>query len=298
MRAGFVSIVCISVALALGSPGEVLAQNATSGQSFAKFEGQLRAVEDMLGQIERGKRITEKLDTSEALDALFAELKASYEPTMTGLIEEARKAEEAAKAGRRVARPNPSQRVDAWERQVGGFKLRMEKVVNRLTQINLDLRSGDILIAPEVLRSAPAEELEELRQWLTPEAIRKYQNLDPKFFANQSGVVQPSEDLRIAMTQPGSCHACSLFAEPPPPTLFDHVSELFAPRADAAIAATCVAACANPAVCPACLAAALGVGAFLVVQVENGLEACDRFGKARRAVCKAGVILGFLVTIA
>lgn len=271
--------------------------------SFAKAEAALAAVENGLGQIERSRRIGEQFDANAALDTLYQELRQGYDSTMQEISEDARRAQEAARSGKKAASPGPGDKLDAWERQMGAMRGRTEKIINRLQQINLGLRDGSILIAPELLKKMPAEEMQELRQWLTPEAIRKYQALDKTLFSE--GAAQnalPPAALTAAMTRPGQCPACRAYARPRPQerTLLGDLGDMLVPEADAALAVVCVGTCQSaPEACLPCLAAAVGVTSFLYIKLEDGLKACnDLRTRTGRALCKAGIVLAFLTVIA
>jgi hypothetical protein len=181
---------------------------------------------------------------------------------------------------------------------MAGHRDRMEKVVSRLTIINMKVRDGSILFAPELLKKLPKEEMEELRQWLTPEAIRKYQALDKSLFAaGPGGGGDFDQVLAQELYLPPGCPTCRPRKWAP----LELLGDLLAPDdAEAAIAAGCVAICsAQPAGCVPCLIVA-GFGADQVVQLlERELEFCNsRRTRVGRAICKAGVILGFIATIA
>jgi hypothetical protein len=276
--------------------------------SLAKAEAALAAIENGLGQIERSRRITEQFNTDTALENLYQELRQNYDSTMKAISEDARRAEEATRSGAKAARPGPGDKLEAWERQMGVMRGRAEKIINRLSQINLGLRDGSILIAPELLKKMPAEEVQELRQWLTPEAIRKHQALDKTLFP--AGAAQkspfPPPALTAGMTMPGGqCPACRAFARPRPQehasSLFDELGDMLVPEADAALAVTCVGTCrVSPPACIPCIIAAVGVTSFLATQLDAGFKGCDSNFRTRlgRAVCKAGVVLAFLTVIA
>lgn len=84
-------------------------------------------------------------------------------------------------------------------------------------------------------------------------------------------------------------------------TFLSDFVDMFVPRAEAALAAGCVSVCAAPpwGQCVACVAAALGTGAYLTVQLNKALRECNkkRWKWARRA-CKAVTILSYSVLIA
>src|SRR5262245_6291206 len=151
---------CFTFAVCLMLAGAAAAQSQAArpagSASFVRAEAALTAVENGLREIERTRRITEQFDAETALDNYFRELRQEYDSTMQVISEDARLAGEAARAGRKVASPGPGDKLDAWEKQAGSMRLRMEKVVNRLTQINLGLRDASILIAPELIKKMPA----------------------------------------------------------------------------------------------------------------------------------------------
>jgi hypothetical protein len=301
---------CLTLtACLLVGAGAVTAQSQAprpASPSFAKSEAALAAVENGLSQIERSRRITEQFDAEAAIGTLYQELRQDYDSTMKAISEDARRAEEAAKAGQKAARPGPGEKLEAWERQVGVMRGRTEKIINRLTQINLGLRDGSILIAPELLKKVPAEEVQEFRQWLTSEAIRKYQALDKTLFPGNAAQMAPFPPpaMTATMTMPGQCRACKSFARPRSQehagSLFDELGDMLVPEADAALAVTCVGTCgSSPPACLPCIGAAIGVTSFLATQLDAGFKGCDKLRtRAGRAICKAGVVLAFMTVIA
>jgi hypothetical protein len=274
--------------LAVGSRA-LAAQAAPS----SPMDTALAAVEAGLGQIETSGKITEAIDLDAALDRYQGEAQKSYESTFQAVKDDAAKAAAAHQPGTSAAN-----RLQAWERTLTSHRARMEKVISRLTAINMKVRDGSILFAPDLVKKLPKEELDELRQWLTPDAIRKYQALDKSLFAAGPGAAWvPDTVLAQELSLPAGCPACRPRSRSPL-TLLD---DLLAPDAEAAIAAGCVTVCgATPEACVPCLIVA-GEGANQLVKLlQDGLKLCDstRHTRIGRALCKAGIVLGFIATIA
>jgi len=292
--------------LALFLAGAAAAQvRPADGPSFERTAAAFAAVENVLVQIEKGHRITESLDPEPVVAACYKELRQAYEPTLKAIADEAQKAEEARKAGQKAPSPNSGQKLAAWERQAVAFRGRAEKIVSRLTQINIGLRDGSILIAPELLKKMPADEVQELRQWLTPEAIRKYQALDKSFFAEGAAELTsplPPPRVTAGMIYSGHSRAGGDLASRPPRTdsLLDDLGDLLVPEAEAAMAAGCVAICtADPPSCPVCIFTAIGVTSALTAQIDAALDRCGRFRtRVARGLCQAGVIVVYAAAIA
>jgi len=274
--------------------------------SFARAEAAFVAVENVLTQIEKGHKLTESLDPEPVVAACYKELRQAYEPSLKAIAEEAQKAEEARKAGKKVPRPGADQKLAAWERQTVALRGRAEKMVSRLTQINMSLRDGSILIAPDLLKKMPADEVQELRQWLTPETIRKYQAIDKSLFAESAAELIspfPPPAVTAAMTLPGRCRSCGDLASRPRPrdgSLLDDLGDLLVPDAEGAMAAGCISICgANPPSCPLCIFTAIGVTSALAAQIDGALDRCGRFHtRVGRGLCQAGVIVLFAAAIA
>ena len=285
---------------------QVPASPAADAPSFAKAAAAFAALENVVAQIERGRKLTESLDPEPAVATCYKELRQAYEPTLRAIAEEAKKAEEAQKAGKKAPSPGPGQKLAVWERQAVAFRGRAEQIVSRLTRINMGLRDGSILIAPELLKKMPADEVQELRQWLTPDAIRKYQALDKSLFAEGAAELSspfPPPAVTAAMTMPGRCRACGDLASRPRPgsgSLLDDLGDLLVPEAEAAMAAGCVAICtAQPPACPACIFTAIGVTSVLASQIDAAFDRCDRIrSRVGRGLCQAGVIVLFTAAIA
>ncbi|HWN41172.1 MAG TPA: hypothetical protein VNW71_03065 [Thermoanaerobaculia bacterium] len=296
----------LTLFLAGAATAQVPAGRPAGAPSFARAEAAFAAVENVLTQIEKGRKLTESLDPEPAVAACYKELRQAYEPTLKAIAEEAQKAEEARKAGKKMPGPRPDQKLAAWERQAVAFRGRAEKIVSRLTQINMGLRDGSILIVPELLKKMPAEEVQELRQWLTPEAIRRYQAIDKSLFAEGAAELVspfPPPAVTAAMTMPERCRSCGDLASRPRPrnrSLLDDLGDLLVPDADAAMAAGCVLICgAQPEACPACIFTAIGVTSALAAQIDGALDRCDRFRtRVARGLCTAGVIVLFAAAIA
>jgi len=254
-------------------------------------EPSLAAVEKGLAQVERSGKITEDIDFDASLNRYQQELQTCYAGTMQAVQEEAKKAAAAHQSGKDAAA-----RLAAWEKVMNGHRPRVEKAVSRLTTINMKVRDGSVLYTPDLLKKMPKEELDELHQWLTPDAVRKYQALDKTLF---TAAVLPAELDQILISElapPPGCRSC----RPRNHTLFDAFADLLAPDAEAVIAGACVPVCSQPEACIPCLIAA-GVGEVEITKLmQSELASCDRTRRTRigRALCKTAVILGYLVTIA
>lgn len=293
---------CLTLSFSLLLAGTAAAQQPAS---FARSEAALAAIEKGLSQIERGRRITEQLDPEASLDAYYKALRQDYEVTMQAITEDARRAEEAARTGRKVAGAGPGQKLGAWEKQVGALRGRTEKIVNRLTQINLGLRDASIMIAPELLKKMPGDEVRELRQWMTPEAIRKYQALDRSLFTEGAAQASPLPPPAVtaSMTRPGQCRGCGAFLrsrqQERAGSLLADLGDLLVRDAEAALAVTCVTTCtASPPACLPCVVAAVGATSFLATQLDAAFDKCDdRRTRLGRTICKIGVVLAFLTVI-
>jgi hypothetical protein len=270
--------------------GQRAASGADRPTPFSGIESSLAAVEGGLRQIETSGKITKQIDFDASLERYQQELRKSYEVTTQAVQEEAKKAVAAHKPGTAAAK-----RLQAWEDAVSGHRARMEKVVKGLTIVNMKIRDGSILFAPELVKEMPKEEVDELRQWLTPEAVRKYQALDKSLFAGPVDGRDLEDLLARELSPPDGCPECRPRSTSPLSLLDD----LLAPDAGAAIAAGCVAVCADPAACIPCLVVA-GLGADQVVKLlEKELPLCNqRRTRVGRALCKTAVILGFIATIA
>ena len=258
-----------SVTVVAGPVGAQATRPPAPGAApFSEIETSLTRIEAGLGQIEKSQRITEKFDPDTEVAAYRDQLRKAYDATMQAVQEDAKKASES-KAGASAA----GTRLQAWETKAKNHRGRVEKVLNRLMTINLKIRDGNILIAPELLRKLPAEETEELRKWLTPGAIKKYQAIDKSFFASSA------MDYR---------------------NWLGWVHDAVAPQAEAAVAIACVPVCSGqPAACIPCVAAAVGVGSFLVSKLDQAFTDCDKLRtRFLRGACKVGAVLALITIIA
>ena len=309
--------VCLAFILLLVTQSEVLeAQDAKAAPSeaprFADVDSSLSAVENGLRRIERSKTLDEQFDPERALDSYRRELRKVYDATMQATLEDARKSEAALQTGRKVETSAPAKRLQAWEKDIVGHRTRMEKVVARLTEINMKIRDGSIMIAPGLFKTLPKEEVEELRQWLTPEAIRKYQSIDRSLFGSldiEKKLPQRHLASGIEFARPGEIMGDTLGGSRPAPlyrprgvsrSLLAWLGDFIQPRAEAVVAVGCVVVCvtATPAACVACVAGAIGYGALLTTQLDNALAGCEVFRtRTARAICKAVVIGGVIEVI-
>lgn len=279
--------ICAVAALVYSS----LAGGPALAAGAADLDAALAAVETGVGQIEKSGRITGRDDLDAVLDRYQAELLETYAAMVREVEKEAGKAVAARQKGTAAAAA-----LQAWEDQMARHRARIEKVVPRLTAVNMKVRDGSIVFAPELLKTMPADEVEELRRWLTPEAIRKYRALDRSLFAaGPVGGRAAEEVLAQELGLPDDCPQC----RPRSRSLLVALNDLLAPDAEAAIAAGCVAVCAaQPEGCIPCLIVA-GFGADQVVKLlDRALEDCNRRRtRVGRALCKTAVILGFIATI-
>ena len=278
---------CVFVAL---TAGQRAASGADRPTPFSGIESSLAAVEGGLRQIETSGKITRQIDFDASLEHYQQELRKSYEVTTQAVQDEAKKAVAARQPGAAAAK-----RLQAWEDVVAGHRARMEKVIKGLTIVNMKVRDGSILFAPELLKEMSKDEVDELHQWLTPEAIRKYQALDKSLFAGQVDGRDFEDLLARELSPPPGCRQCRPRSTSPLSLLDD----LLAPDADAALAAGCVAVCmADAAGCVPCLVVA-GLGASsLVALIEGQQKFCNGRTRIGRAICKAAVVLGVIAIIA
>lgn len=287
------SILVSGAALAQGA-----AREETPVPDLTEVEAALDRVEARLSEVERSRRITAETDPEPALDAYLEALQEAYGK----LLEEAERAESGPGGAREVARI-----LQAWEDLAQDHQGRAEEIFRRLTEMTVALRDGGILLAPELLRSFSEEELEDLRRWLTPEAIRAYQELDERLFAAGPA---PDAEARtawsLATAVPEGCALCRdgmERAQAGKPGLLGSallgLLDWTAPDSDAAVAAGCVAVCsAQPEACIVCVGIAIGAGSQLVEKLEEALADCNRLRRVLRALCKAAVIAGFIAVIA
>jgi hypothetical protein len=270
--------------------------------SLARAEAAFTAVENVLTQIEKGHKITEALDPEPVVAACYKELREAYEPSLKAIGDEAQKVADAMKGGQKAPSPGPGDKLAAWERQVAALRSRADKMVSRLTQINIGLRDGSVLIAPELLKKMPADEVKELREWLTPETVRKYRALDKTLFPEGAAELDspfPPPAVTAAMTTPGRCRSCGELLPRQRPrnrSLLNDLDDLLVPDAEAAMAYGCVAICtATPPNCPACIFTAIGVTSALTAKLDSALEACNRLHtRVGRGLCQAGVIVIYI----
>jgi hypothetical protein len=271
--------------------GPRAAAGADRPTPFSGIESSLAAVEGGLRQIETSGKITRQIDFDASLERYQEELRKSYEATTQAVQDEAKKAVAAHQPGTAAAK-----RLQAWEDALAGHRTRMEKVIKGLTAVNMKVRDGSILFAPDVLKEMPKEEVDELKQWLTPAAVRKYQALDKSLFAGPVARREPEQLLARELSPPAGCKACRPRSRSPLSLLDD----LLAPDAEAAIALGCVSICgAQPEGCIPCLIVA-GFGTDQLVKIlDQDLKICaNRHTRIGRALCKTAVVLGFIATIA
>ena len=257
-----------SVTVVAGPVGAQATRPPASGAGpFTEIETPLARIEAGLGQIEKSQRVTEKFDVEAEIAAYRDQLRKAYDATLQAVQEDAKKTE--GKAGGSAA----GTRLQAFETKVKNHRGRVEKVVNRLMTMNLKIRDGSVLIAPELLRKLPAEEVEELRKWLTPAAIKKYQAIDKSLFASSA------MDYR---------------------NWLGWVHDAVTPQAEAAVAITCVPVCSGAsAACIPCVAAVVGVGSFLVSKLDEAFTGCDKLRtRFLRGACKAAAVLALITIIA
>ena len=280
------------------------AQQPSSGAvAFARLDQLLAAVERGLAQVERTGTIATDFDIEAALDSYYREANAAFGTAMRAAIEDAKKL-----TTQSTGTPAAGRRIVDWERRISAHRPRVEKIVAQVTDINLKVRDGRIMFSPELVRSFRSDEKEELRTWLTPQALLKYKGLlaaDTQQPTIPKTVISALEMGRPAASPTPASHrstASSLSVR----ALTVGASALRESEPalpEPAVAVTCVAVCSNPITAPEgclpCIVLALGTGSFLATQIDAALDACNRKRtRIGRAICKAGAILGFIVIIA
>lgn len=261
-----------------------------SPSKYADMDNALSSVESGLAQINRSGRITEAFDPDTAVGQYLETIRKSYDATMKTAADQAK----GDKAGAAAA----SATLSAWEDAMRIHRPRADKLLSGLTEINLKVRDGRVLFAPELLKKLPKEEIDELKQWLTPDAIKKYQALDKTLFAD---VTLPGETPRSVllteMAPPAGCRECRLRQK----TVLSWLDDALAPDAEAVASFACIAICkgASSGECVACVAGAVGLGAVIVTRLEDAFADCNKKPtKVGRALCKAGVVVALLAYIA
>jgi len=235
---------------------------------FADIDASLARIEAGLGQIERTQKVTESFDLDAEIATYRDRLRKAYDASLQAAQDEAKKEQT-----RKGAGAGAGQRLQAWETKAANHPPRVEKVLNRVMTINLKVRDGRVMIAPELLRKLPAEEMDELRKWLTPAAIKKYQAIDPSLFAS---------------------------ASMDPRNMLVWLGDALVSEAEGAVAITCVPVCsATPAACIPCVGAVVGVGSFLVTKLDEAFAECDKLRtRFLRGACKVGAVLALITLIA
>jgi len=78
--------------------------------------------------------------------------------------------------------------------------------------------------------------------------------------------------------------------------LFDQLGDLLVPEAEAVMAAGCLNTCTvAPPTCLPCVGLAIGLTSTIVVKLDAALDDCDGLRtRVGRALCKTGVVIGFL----
>jgi hypothetical protein len=271
-------------------------QPPSISEIFSRLDQQLAAVEVGIAQIERSGAITQDFDVESALDSYYREANSAFRMSMQTTIDDARALK--SEAGQSAA----GRRLAEWEERIIAHQPRVERIVGQVTDINLKVRDGRVMFAPELVRSFEADEKQELREWLTPEALLQYGSLlssnNQRPAPSRAAISTREIGRPLGLPTPARYRSA-------PHSMNLRAVAYGAPTVAAlepAVAATCVAVCSNPATaagCVPCVGLALGTGSFLATQIEVALEECNRKRtRLARAACKAGAILGFIVIIA
>lgn len=313
-------ICCMTVCFSLSmlAPGRLLTADshgasskpaviqASVAQRFARVEQELAALENTVDQIDRTKQISGGFDFDAALATYYDDLQEVYNGTMQATMEEARSVQAAIEAGRRINTSTAAESLRTWEQQVGLHRSRMEKIISRLTEISMRVRDGRIMLSQEFITKLSREDRQELRKWLTAEAIQKYDAIDTRLFG-ANWVEEESDRHRVPEERfsgpddaPGRRWDADVSRRARRVGFTLSPLKSATPEPAPALAAGCVAICAaNADACIPCIAGAIGAGAALVTQLNNALRGCDRNRiPFLRFLCKAGTILAFLALIA
>jgi hypothetical protein len=235
---------------------------SSANAASADYDMTLKAIELNLKDVAGNHAIKmAQNDISSKLDEYFKQIQAANDEKMSKINEKSKTSpSEAAKE------------IEAWEKILADQRVRTDNISNKIVSINKDIAAGKITVDHEVLKALPKEELDEFKS-MVPEHIlkEKYMNV---------AELQEMDSTRVS--------------------LMEWCGDLLVPKAEAALAVGCVAACGGltPA-CLACVSGALGSTASLTEALQAGYNKCSKIGwRWVRNGCKAAVIAAYVAAIA
>jgi hypothetical protein len=230
-------IIALAFALALAG---LRARDAGAQPVTQKMEDALARVEAGLSETEQRRVVTGTFDPDAALHAYAQTAYDTYNSVVNAL----------------KASPNQVTlaHLKEFEEKVRNHQQRAQKVQERVANIHVRIRNGDISIADEALKNLHPDDVNDLKQWMKPDVRERYRSKDPRFGENLDE--SRLQKQQLAGRAAGRAKAlCQLPDFRRDDGLLTKLSDLLVPRAEASVAFGCYNMCssATPDQCLACL---------------------------------------------
>lgn len=153
-----------------------------------------------------------------------------------------------------------------YEKMASEHEKKFKELEKKAQRVDDKIKSGEIKLAPEILKSMTKEEREEFYKFLSEPARKEYKKQYPDLFAKG----------------------------------FNYIMEFIAPSAEAANLRPCIPLC--PAVNPACVACVIVLGADAAYQqwdtFQKAWNWCGELSRWWRYACRTAAVAVFIAWIA
>lgn len=270
----------------------LLVSPAWSQNSLAEMDKAFQVLQGGIANVEKSRVITTKVDIDAALDDYVEKAYAAFKEVTAAV-------EKDAKSGKDTG---ARKQLRSFEERIKPQKASVERMVERLAAINVEVRRGAIRLDPAVLKQATPEDIKDLSEWLTPMQKKYYQKLDPRIVGSAG-----SPDLALSDPLSVRYATVELMADRCNTTgslraAFEKGLNLFVPEAQASLAGGCYAVCAA-SLGFGCIVCIVGAGGSALTAYNNYVKARNSCGTCRwykpwNCVCRAAAAVAFLAILA
>lgn len=272
--------------LAVAVPVTVLAQ-------IDKMDAELASIDKVLGKIESSKAIAK---SDAVLDRHFD----AYAKAALNAFKDARSATESDARAKKDS--GGLAKLKAFEDKAKAHRGDMDKVVERISEINAGVTRGDIRIQDDLLRELTPQQKTQFKKTLTPEAAQKYGFILEMDDARLASSVGDADDAADAYSRVKAQEAEQRICPGTARRLLSAAHEVMFPRAEAALGIGCYGVCAASLGlgCVACVVSAGGAAVTAYNQFASAMSHCCtcHWYKPWCCGCKAAAVVAFLAALA
>lgn len=274
---------------------------STQSATFNELSTQARIIDQSLNQINASGMLKKG-----TLDDIEDRIDKYYKDLETATLEQR---DRLLKIADGSVNGNIGNSLVSFERNLASQQVLTKNIQRKVDAINVKISNGRIGIEKAIINDLTDDELTELKSVLKPSVLQRYRVFDPRLTQTTvlhapTRLAQDSIDRLLRLDERqlhDPFHDESLSATPSiMATMGNSLSDILLPKANASIAAGCVAVCTASAGsgCAPCLMATLGPVAELTVAFDAAYSSCKKLRwKWLKKACKTGVIAAYIGAI-